>query len=109
MSKGFVTKDSGKRKEWDSGFRRDTDDGKNRYDLIPVEMLDRLASLYTRGMEKYGDNNWKLADSPDAIERFKQSAWRHFVDWQSDRNIEEDHAMAVVFNVFAYEYLKGKK
>lgn len=105
----FITKDSGERKEWDSGFRRDTDEGKLRYDLIPVEMLDRLAALYTRGAEKYGDCNWQLAKEPDAIERFKQSAWRHFMDWQAGRNVEEDHSVAVVFNIFAYEWLMEHK
>jgi predicted DNA-binding protein (UPF0251 family) len=270
----YITKDSGKRKEWKSGFKRDTDEGKLRYDLIPTEMLDRIAGLYTRGAVKYGkmeveewrpvpnlidieassygkirksygfipktwfnkwgyelvslsgqpkrhyqvhrlvasafigisnlqvnhidgdktnnnifnleyvtakensqharkmglvtppqvgkitfeaaeeirtlvysgkkqnqvakifgispqtvcdimkrriwdkkiekkiiqfDSNWKLAEDKDAIERFKQSAWRHFLDWQAGRNTEEDHAMAVVFNIFAYEYLTKHK
>jgi hypothetical protein len=105
----FITKDSGQRKEWKSGFRRDTDEGKLRYDLIPVEMLDRLAGLYTRGAIKYGDSNWKLAEDKDAIERFKQSAWRHFLDWQAGRNSEEDHGIATVFNIFAYEWLVNNK
>jgi hypothetical protein len=107
--KKFVTKDSGKRVEWKSGFRRDTDEGKLRYDLIPPEMLDRLAGLYTRGAVKYGTSNWQLAEDKDAVERFKQSAWRHFMDWQASRNTEEDHAMAIVFNVFAYEWLISNK
>jgi hypothetical protein len=35
-SADYVTKDSGARVEFDSGMRRDTDEGKPRYDLIPV-------------------------------------------------------------------------
>lgn len=29
-----------------------------RYDLIPVEPLRMLATLYGRGAQKYSDNNW---------------------------------------------------
>src|SRR5690348_4493178 len=58
----FVTHDSGERIDYPSGMRRDTTKGKLRYDLIPLFFLKRLAGLYTRGAEKYGDNNWRLAN-----------------------------------------------
>ena len=54
----YVTKDSGKRQEFATGSRRDTDEGKPRYSLIPPEPLKRLAMLYVRGAEKYDDHNW---------------------------------------------------
>lgn len=102
--KKFVTKDSGKRIDYPSGFRRDTTDGKPRYDLIPTLMLKRLAELYGRGAKKYGDDNWRKADpsSAEEMSRFKQSAWRHFVAW-ANGDTDEDHAMAVIFNIFAWE------
>lgn len=108
MSKKYITKDSGKRIKWKSGFNRDTDDGKPRYDLIPLPLLKRLAELYARGAIKYGDNNWHLAKSPEELARFKQSAWRHFAQWNMDEE-DEDHACAVVFNIFAYEFLKSNE
>mgnify|MGYP001574654620 CR=1 FL=1 len=105
----FVTKDSGKRVLYKSGFNRDTTEGKPRYDLIPTEMLTRLAGLYARGAEKYGDSNWQLADTPEELQRFKQSAWRHFIAWL-EGDIDEDHASAVSWNVFAYEWhINNKK
>jgi hypothetical protein len=39
----YTTKDSGKREEYKSGMRRDTQEGKPRYDLIPTWFLKRLA------------------------------------------------------------------
>lgn len=105
---GFETKDSGKRVEFDSGMMRDTDEGKPRYDLIPLEPLKRLAELYARGAVKYGDNNWRLANSDKEIQRYKASAWRHFVSWQNGE-LDEDHGIAVVFNVFAVIYLEGRE
>lgn len=107
-SEKFTTKDSGKRVEFASGFVRDTNEGKPRYDLIPVDMLKRLAELYARGAVKYGDSNWKKAETEEEMNRFKESAWRHFIQWQSGET-DEDHAMAVVFNVFAYEHLQDGK
>ena len=77
----YTTKDSGDRVQFDSGFQRDTNNGKPRYDLIPHELLTRLAELMGRGAEKYSANNWRLATSDEEIQRFKESAYRHFVQW----------------------------
>jgi hypothetical protein len=106
---GFVTKDSGKRVNFRSGMRRDVADGKPRYDLIPPEMLKRLAELYARGAEKYGDNNWRLANSEAEYSRFKASAHRHFVQWSAGWDTEEDHAVAAIWNIIAYEWHKFHK
>ena len=103
----FETKDSGKRINYDSGMVRDTTDGKARYDLIPLPMLKRLAELYARGAEKYGDDNWTLANSEQELQRFKGSAFRHFVQWQAGE-LDEDHAIGAVWNIFAYETIKAK-
>lgn len=99
----YVTKDSGKRQKYDSGFQRDTQDGKPRYDLIPTELLTRLAELYARGAEKYTPDNWRKANGQEEYERFKASAWRHFVQW-AEGHEDEDHASAVAFNIFCYEW-----
>lgn len=112
MSKSFITKDSGQRQEYDSGMRRDIQEGKPRYDLvIPLDMkehmLKRWAMLLERGMAKYGYRNWELANSPEEMIRFQSSAFRHFVQWM-DGEEDEDHAAAVFFNIQAYEYLKEK-
>lgn len=103
----FTTLDSGERQEFDSGMRRDTDKGKARFDLIPAPMLQRLAELYARGSFKYGDRNWEKANSKVEMDRFKASAFRHFMAWQNGA-YDEDHATAVVFNVFAYETVVAK-
>ncbi len=105
--KAFVTKDSGKRVEFKSGMRRDTQENKPRYDLIPLFALKRLAELYTRGAEKYGDCNWQLASSPEEMQRFKGSAWRDFVQYMNNES-DEDHAMATIWNIIALEYFKER-
>ena len=105
----YITKDSGMRAEYPSGYVRDTELGKARYDLIPLDQLKRLAELMGRGAEKYSARNWEKADpsNPAEMDRFRASAFRHFVQWMNGET-DEDHAAAVVFNVFAYEHLMAK-
>ena len=103
----YVTKDSGKRVEFESGMKRDTADGKPRYDLIDREFLKRWAELMARGAEKYGENNWRKANSPEELVRFQASASRHFFQWLNG-DVDEDHAVAVAFNLAAAECVKVK-
>lgn len=103
----FITKDSGERIEFASGMRRDVVTGKPRYDLIPLEPLKRLAGLYARGAEKYGDWNWQLASSQEELDRFKQSGLRHMFQWL-EGDLTEDHAIATVWNLFAYLVIEEK-
>lgn len=104
---GFVTKDSGKRQEFSTGMRRDVTDGKERYDLLDLPMLKRWAGLMARGAAKYGEHNWKLASTEEELNRFKQSAIRHFYQWFEGQT-DEDHAAAIFFNVAGAEMVKAK-
>lgn len=101
----FVVKDSGKREEYASGMRRDTTEGKPLYTLIPRELLRRYAMHLTKGAEKYGRENWKLANSQEELDRFRDSAFRHFIQWM-DGERDEDHLAAVIFNMWAADYVQ---
>ena len=103
----YKTRDSGERVHFKSGFVRDTDKGKPRYDLIWRPMLKRWAELMSRGAEKYGERNWQLASSEEEAKRFQSSAFRHFIQWM-DGEDDEDHAAAIIFNIMAHEYMKDK-
>ena len=106
MSKKYTTKDSGKRQDYDSGMKRDTQDDKPRFDLCYQPMIKRWAELMDRGATKYGENNWQLANSEAELKRFKASAYRHFFQYING-DVDEDHAAAVFFNISAIEYLKN--
>lgn len=110
--KQFITKDSGKRQEYKTGMKRDTQEGKPRYDLIiPLDMerdlLTRWAELMERGMAKYGYRNWELASTEEELIRFRASAFRHFIQWFKGEE-DEDHAVAVFFNIQCAEYVKER-
>ena len=103
----FTTKDSGQREQYASGMQRDVTEGKTKWHLIASgPMLQRWAELMTRGAEKYDDDNWMKANSFDEYVRFRQSAYRHFMQWYMGHD-DEDHAAAVIFNMNGAEYVKG--
>lgn len=89
--------DSGERQDFDTGARRDTQDGKPRYGLISVPALTRLAWHYTNGAKKYGENNWTKGMP---YSRFYESTYRHLVAWAAGDE-SEDHLAAVAWNAFA--------
>jgi hypothetical protein len=94
----FETKDSGQREEFDTGSRRDTREGKGRFDLIPTMPLRRLAELYERGAVKYGDYNWQKGQP---LMRYLDSAQRH-INALIAGETTEDHAISAVWNLFSY-------
>lgn len=97
MADKFETLDSGKREDFATGARRDTQEGKPRYDLIPTGPLRRLADLLARGADKYGEHNWEKGMP---LSRFYASMFRHLIQWrEGDR--AEDHLAAILFNAMA--------
>jgi len=108
----FTTKDSGKRKEFTTGMVRDISEDKPRFDLIIPKKIKyesslfyRWAMLMSRGAKKYSDRNWEKASTQEELDRFKESAFRHFIQWYSGE-LDEDHASAVLFNINGAEYVK---
>jgi hypothetical protein len=92
-----TVEDSGKREEQGTGAVRDTQDGKPRYDLIPVTALRRLAYHYANGAKKYGDRNWEKGIPAS---RCLASAERHLFQYVEGDD-SEDHLSALIFNIMA--------
>ncbi len=90
-------KDSGKRQEFLTGSKRDTQDGKGRYDLISPISLRRLARHFENGAKKYGDRNWELGQP---LTRYLDSAIRHIYCYLEGKK-DEDHAIAGAWNLLA--------
>lgn len=71
------------------------------------ELLRRWAELMTRGAVKYGALNWQKAATQTELDRFRESAARHFFQWYlGDR--DEDHAAAVLFNLSGAMYVADR-
>jgi len=102
-----ITKNSGNNKTGESWMIREVKLWKPRYDLIPLDQLKRLAELYSRWAEIYWDRNWEKWRWED-LDMFKQSAFRHFIQWQNWED-DEDHASAVIWNIMWYEHCKNEE
>lgn len=96
----FVTKDSGKRQDFDTGAVRDTDENKPQYELIPFSPHRRVAELYARGGKKYQPRNWEKGMP---FSRVLGSLLRHVYAWAEGER-SEDHLAAVIFNSYALMY-----
>lgn len=70
-------------------------------------MFDRYAIHLTKGAKKYAKRNWMQATGQAELERFQESALRHFLQWLRGER-DEDHAAAVWFNVNGAEYVKSR-
>lgn len=92
--------------KFDSGLLKENV-SKVRYDLIPHELLTRIAWQFTHGAEKYGVNNWRNGTVHES-DIFKQSAFRHLIQWLSGQT-DEDHAVAAITNIIMYEWINKNK
>jgi hypothetical protein len=70
-------------------------EGKIRYDLIPVEWEEQLAKLLTAGCLKYSDRNWERSvGKPESVEwrqKCYASARRHIAAWQRGEITDPEH------------------
>lgn len=108
MTSRFVIKDSGARRTFQSGMVRDSDSEKICWSLITDgPLLYRWASHLTAGAKKYAARNWLKAEDRAELARFRESAFRHFMQWWHEET-DEDHAAAVLFNMNGAEYVKAR-
>ncbi len=91
----FEVKDSGKRQEFATGAVRDVQEGKGRYDLLPMHAIFRLSRIFEEGAKKYSDNNWRKGIP---LSRFMDSALRHLCKF-AEGHRDEDHAIQAAWNL----------
>lgn len=105
-----IIKDSGERTQfYDSNGNptavRDMQEGKGRFDLLPMCVLMRLAQHYEAGSLKYGDRNWEKGIP---CHSFADSAMRHFVKYM-DGWTDEDHLIAAIWNLCGLAWNEEKR
>lgn len=99
-----VLKDSGERRQFETGAVRDRAVGKGRFDLIATQMMFRLARHYEAGAIKYTDRNWEKG-MPFSV--YIDAALRHLFKYIAGWN-DEDHAAAIVWNIAALMFMERK-
>lgn len=88
---------SGKVRQFPSGSVRDNADNKPRMELLPYDLLERVAVWYGLGADKYGDNNWRKGQPASAV---IGSLMRHLSKIMKG-DTSEDHYAALVWNALA--------
>ena len=94
---GVILKDSGARQEFSTGSRRDTRDGKGRYDLLQTRALHLVARQLEEGAKKYGERNWEKGQP---LSRYTDSAMRHTMLHMQGRK-DERHDVAAAWNLLS--------
>ena len=103
--------DSGAREVQPNGFTREPDGDKpdlswlftvRGLELVPRELIERIAEHYDNGAAKYSADNWRRGTDPASLARYRRSVARHIFAWFRNET-DEDHAAAVAWNLFTCE------
>jgi len=84
------------------------DAGKLRYDLVPFEVIDEYARVFTEGLKTHPENSWKklVAEDPGRIEA---ALCRHVSKHRQGEVISEDnlyHLAQIIWNAGALLWRK---
>ena len=64
------------------------DKEKLRYDLLPPEILEAAATIFTFGANKYGANNWQKLE--DFENRYYAALERHIQAWRKGEKVDKE-------------------
>lgn len=98
-------KDSGERREFETGAVRDMSEGKGLMVVMPAAALLRLSRHYEHGAKKYGKFNWQKGIP---VSSFMDSALRHIMKYLDGWD-DEDHLAAAAFNILGAMEMEAHK
>lgn len=90
-----MIKDSGDRTEFETGAKRDIQQGKGRMDLLPWYGIMEVSKHCEEGAEKYGEHN---VDKGIPLHSLCDSAARHLAKFIAGET-DEDHLRAAAWNL----------
>ena len=85
------------------GRKDDMKDGKLRWDLLPLDLIEKIVEVYHFGAQKYAPNTWKQLE--DGENRYRGALLRHLVEHEKG-NLRDDesgllHAQHLCWNAIA--------
>ena len=88
------------------------DAGKDRWELLPINQIQKVVKVLTDGAKRYGDNGWRSVDNPQ--ERFYAAMMRHLYAWRTGDKIDKEsgfnHMIHVICNaIFLAEFDEADK
>ena len=67
------------------------DEGKLRWDLLPLKEIEDIVKIYTFGAEKYGDNTWQ--NLKGGYNRYKAAMFRHLMEFEKGNVYDDESGM----------------
>jgi hypothetical protein len=87
------------------------DNGKLRWDLLPLGPVEEVVEILTYGAEKYGPNNWQMVE--DWEDRYFAALMRHLVAWRKGERDDKEsglpHLAHALCNLTFLRYLECDK
>lgn len=65
------------------------DDGKLRWELLPLEPIEDVIKILMLGANKYGDENWKLVVKENKM-RYYNAMMRHISAWKKGEAADKE-------------------
>jgi hypothetical protein len=86
------------------------DEGKDRWDLLPLEPIREVVKVFTFGASKYGQDQWQKLDNFE--ERYYAAALRHLSAWRLGEKLDQSglhHLAHCAWNILALLWGELKK
>ena len=64
------------------------DDKKLMWELLPMEVVEKIVEILTHGAKKYKPNNWKHVKPFE--DRYYAALMRHLVAWRKNESVDPD-------------------
>lgn len=93
-----IVKQGGEQLSYSNGARKEENNDKGRFDLIPWKGILGIAQRYQGGAKKYSAHNWR---GGIPLSRYLDSMCRHAFQL-CEGMTDEDHAAAVAWNAIAF-------
>ena len=79
------------------------DEGKLRWNLLPIEIVEKIVEVYEFGANKYGENTWQNLSGGQ--ERCYAALLRHLCSWRKGDKIDDEsglnHLQHCIWNLMA--------
>lgn len=83
--------------------KNDIVEDKLRWDLLPLDLVEKVVEVYHMGCKKYGENTWQNLEN--GRERYLAAHMRHLCAWRKGERIDSEsglnHLQHCIWNLMA--------
>lgn len=87
------------------------DGGKLRWDLLPLDVVEKLVEIYEFGANKYGENNWR--NLQNGYKRCRAALFRHLTAYDKGEHVDSEsgksHLAHAAWNALSMVYFAERE